>query len=182
MRLSLVALVLLPVSLFAAGSNRYQYRPKDASANPTWKVPQFILADTEADLPSLNVAEGDLAYTKDSDKVWKRTSTTWVEVVSAGGGGGSTNAVETTVDFGAEGSTVARAVVTGQSWVTGTSKIVCAPTLLGTADRAEGAEDSIIEGLSVSFHSRVAGVGFTVLAAARQGRVYGRFAIHCTGS
>lgn len=353
--LSRACVVLLALPLLGAGANRYYYRTKDATANPTAKVPQFIVADTEADLPSTDVREGDVGYAKDTDSFWNRTESAWVAVAGGGGGapttatyitqtpnaglsaeqalsvlgsglvlnangtgvlsifggtsctnqfprsldasgaatcatvgdadisalatskltgsvtdaqvpdtisltsltqvatrqisdttgtlavsrggtggspasddqvlvsdsssaatwrlvpdcdnattskllydqatnawscgtdqtgggGGSANVVEVEVDFGAAGNTNAAVVVTGQAWVTATSKIVCAPTLLGTADRAEGAEDAIIEGVTASFHTRVVGTGFTVAAAARQGRFYGRIAIHCHGA
>lgn len=86
----LLVLLILTSSPAFAGANRYQYRPKDSSANPTWKIPQFIIADAEADLPTGGtVSEGDIAYTKDTDKVWKRTDSAWAEVAGSGGGGGA---------------------------------------------------------------------------------------------
>lgn len=103
-------------------------------------------------------------------------------LTSSGGGAGSANVVEVEVDFGSGGDTSTSTVVTGQAWVGATSVIVCAPTLLATADRAEGAEDAIIEGLTVAVHSRVAATGFTVAAGLQQGKAYGKFKVHCTGA
>jgi hypothetical protein len=97
-----------------------------------------------------------------------------------GGGGGGGNSVEVTLDF-STGAEIASVVVTGQAWVTAGSEIVCSPTMMATADRAEGAEDAVIEGLVVSAHSRSAGVGFTLTGAPRFGNAYGRFAVHCIG-
>lgn len=98
--------------------------------------------------------------------------------VTAGGG---VNVVEVEVDFGAtESDDVASTVVTGQAWVSAGSKIVCAPTMLATSSRDEGAEDAVVEGLVVAVHSRVAGTGFTVTAAATHGTT-GIYKIHCTG-
>ena len=88
--------------------------------------------------------------------------------------------VEVILDFAA-GAEIASTVVTGQTWVGGGSEIVCAPTMISTTDRDEGAEDAVIEGLVVSAHSRVAGTGFTVTGAPRFGNAYGKFAIHCIG-
>jgi len=95
---------------------------------------------------------------------------------------GSGNFVESEVDFGTSGNTNVSLVVTGQAWVTSSSKIICSPTMLSTTSRAEGAEDAIIEGLTVAVHSRVAGTGYTLAAAVKEGRAYGKFKVHCTGS
>lgn len=96
------------------------------------------------------------------------------------GGGGSGNFVEVDIDFGA-GAPLATAVVTGQTWVSGSTRIVCAPTMVATSTRAEGEDDAVAERLVVATHSRVAGVGFTVVAAPSKGLAYGVFKVHCTG-
>jgi len=98
------------------------------------------------------------------------------------GGSGSVNVVEVEVDFGATGNDTASTVVTGQAWVTGTSKIVCSPTMLSTADRAEGAEDVLLEGIEVAIHTRVAATGFTLTAHAPVRLAFGKFLFHCTGA
>jgi len=100
----------------------------------------------------------------------------------AGGGGGGGNFVEAEVDFGAAGNTTASVVVTGQAWVSATSNIVCAPTMFSTADRDDGDEDALIEGLTIAVHTRVASTGFTVMAHPENGVSYGKFKVHCTGS
>ena len=100
----------------------------------------------------------------------------------AGGGAGSANVVAVTIDFGV-GSTTALTVVTGQAWVTGTSVIVCSPTLMITADRiTEGQEDALIEVLTVTPYARVVGTGFTVAAHPAHGWAFHKFLIHCTGA
>lgn len=91
------------------------------------------------------------------------------------------NSVEALIDFGASGDTNASVTLTGQTWVTATSKIVCGISSAATGDRAEGAEDAVIEEIVVSWHSRVVGTGFTVTAAAANGRAIGKFYVHCIG-
>lgn len=86
------------------------------------------------------------------------------------------------MDFTASGAAQVNQVVTGQAWVSGTSKIVCTTTMLATSTRAEGAEDPIIEDLTIGVHSRVAGTGFTVYAAPAMGKAYGVFKVHCVGA
>lgn len=95
--------------------------------------------------------------------------------------GTSLAGAEVEVDFGAAGNTNASTVVVGQTWVTALSQIACAPTLVATADRAEGAEDAIVEGLTVAIHSRVVGTGWTVSAAVLNGVAFGKFRVHCVG-
>lgn len=102
--------------------------------------------------------------------------------ITVTGGVGSANTASATVDFGSTGQTNASVVVTGQAWVTITSIIVCAPTLLAGTSRTEGQEDAVIEGLTVSISTRVAATGFTVDAAIREGTAIGTFVIHCTGA
>jgi hypothetical protein len=98
----------------------------------------------------------------------------------SGGGAGSSNFVEVDVSFGS-GDELVTTVVTGQTWVTASSRIVCSPTMLATATRLEAEEDAVAEGLVVAAHSRVAGVGFSLTVAPRIGASYGTFKIHCTG-
>lgn len=66
---------------------RFLWRLKDlGGASATTQRANYWLCDTEAEQPA-TAYEGDLCYTKDSDKLWKRTASTWVEV------GGSTGSV-----------------------------------------------------------------------------------------
>lgn len=81
------------------------------------------------------------------------------------GGAGAASFVAVDVDFGA-GDTTASATVTGQTWVTSTSRISCTPTLHATSSRGEGEEDALIEGLTAAIHTRVNAVGFTLTVAA----------------
>jgi hypothetical protein len=99
------------------------------------------------------------------------------------GGGGAGNFVAVSVDFGS-GATVARTVVTGQAWVTATSVILCAPTLIQTDAnlRTEGAEDAVIEGLTGAISTRVVGTGFTLSVSPKVGTAAHQFIFHCTGA
>lgn len=66
------------------------------------------------------------------------------------------------VDFGAALSTDARVTVTGQAWVTATSRILVAPAGVATADH--GAEDAVIEEIQAVAYNLIPGVGFDVVA------------------
>lgn len=89
MRRALLLLLLLALPAQAAV---FRYTFVAPGRFPSTPVPQFIVADTEAELPTNDVREGDIAYTKDTDKVWKRTAAAWEEVGAGGGGGAPTNA------------------------------------------------------------------------------------------
>lgn len=112
---------------------------------------------------------------------WNTVTKSWECQLDVTGLGGSANVVSLEVDFGAAGATTAAVTVTGQTWVTASSMIVCAPTAFATADRADGAEDAAIEGLVATPYARVAATGFSVQVGARIGRALGRYLIHCTG-
>lgn len=99
----------------------------------------------------------------------------------SGGGGAGTNVVNVTLSFGVGGSDTASTIVTGQTWVTSSSVIVCAPTMLAASGRSEGAEDAIVEQLSVAVSNRSAGVGFTVKGAVPVGKAFGDFVVQCVG-
>lgn len=99
-------------------------------------------------------------------------------VVNSGAG----NFVATEVDFGAHpGNYHTNKVVTGQTWVTSNSTIVCNVTDFATADRADGSEEAAIENLTIAVRNRVASTGFTIDASVPRGRAQGKFAVHCTG-
>ena len=83
--------------------------------------------------------------------------------------GGSGNACTCTVDFGTD-DTDASVVVTGQSWVTASSVIVC--SVLG--------EDARIQSITANVDTLVNGVGFTVHAHAPEG-ASGTFTVNCIG-
>lgn len=141
---------------------------------------------TNGQIPKYNSANGDVEWATDS------------------GGGGGGNTVEATVDFAVTGSTSCTAaavpfpcctgsgtgtcgafdasiVVTGQAWVTGTSKIVCNPTMMSTADRPDGNDDALLDQLTTGTYARVAGTGFTIKAHAPM-RAFGKFLIQCMGA
>jgi len=111
---------------------------------------------------------------------YDNTSNTFSCLTDAGAGA-ATNTVAATVDFGATGDTESALLTVAASWVTGASVIVCSPTMLATADRTEGEEDGIAEGLTLGIVNRVAGVSFDLQAHAAEGDATGRFLVHCMG-
>lgn len=61
---------------------------------------KYYLCDTEAELPSASV-EGELAYTKDTNKMWSSTSSgVWVELSGGGGSGTPSDTVSGETSFG----------------------------------------------------------------------------------
>lgn len=92
----------------------------------------------------------------------------------SGGGGG--NAVEASLVM--DGAGLYSVAVTGQAWVTSTSKIVCAP--LGTTADGLTPEAVAAAGLTVSVSDRSAGAGFTVRVMSPHG-LAGTVRIHCLG-
>ena len=88
---------------------------------------------------------------------------------------GSGNSGSATLAFGATGSTSAVVTVTGQAWVTGTSKIVAM-----VLDDAR-AEDAVIESLNLSIANRVVGTGFDIYGAPQIGDAVGDFSVAFVG-
>jgi hypothetical protein len=99
---------------------------------------------------------------------------------AAAAGGGGVNKVQATVDFGFttgnEGD-VATVTVTA-TWVTATSIIVCAPAGIATTDHDP--EDYVIEGITAYPINIVAGVGFDIIAGARE-NTFGTYVINAVG-
>lgn len=79
-----------------------------------------------------------------------------------GGGGGGGNAAELAIDLGTGGAggLIFAAIVTGQSWVTSSSVIVCNP-FATTAD-GKTVEEIVAANLQAVVSNRVAGTGFTL--------------------
>ena len=93
----------------------------------------------------------------------------------------SSNSVVVTVNFenlSSDESYSASATLTGQSWVTSSSKIVCSVFGVATADHDP--DDYILEGVYAFATNIVNGVGFDVIALAPNG-TFGRYIIHCIG-
>lgn len=94
---------------------------------------------------------------------------------------GSGNFLQVEVDFGFSAGNegdIARFTVTGQSWVTVSSVILCNP--FGGATPDHSPDDAIVEGLVAYAENIVAGVGFDVVAYAPQ-NTWGRYLINVTG-
>src|SRR5271156_3037743 len=85
--------------------------------------------------------------------------------------------VQATVDFGTDGST-ATTTVTGQTWVTSGSVILCNPFGGTTSDH--GPEDALVEGLVAYASNLVPGVGFDVQVYAPQ-NTFGQYLVNATG-
>lgn len=87
-----------------------------------------------------------------------------------GTSGGSGNGCTATIDFGSGESGDTSVVVTGQTWVTPSSVIVC--NVLG--------EDARIQSITADVDTLVNGVGFTVRAHAPNG-ASGTYTVNCVG-
>lgn len=105
-----------------------------------------------------------------------QTGSTWT--LTGSGGGGSTSAVEVTVDFTSSGYPVLSTTLTGLAWVTGTSKIVCQP--FATSADGQTVETYQVADISAIPANRVNGVGFDLLARNPNGAT-GTFRFHCFG-
>lgn len=93
--------------------------------------------------------------------------------------GGSGNAVEVTVTMPSDGSGWAQTVVTGQTWVTSTSKIACQPFNDGGDSNNTDEVYSLAE-FATTTSTRVVSTGFTLTARSSSG-VTGTFKFHCLG-
>lgn len=137
---------------------------------------QFARALNDNAAPTCaGVAPTDLTATgTPSATTYLRGDNTWATPA-----GGSGNAVEVTVTMPADGSGWAQTVVTGQTWVTSTSKIVCQPFNDGGDSNNTDEVYSLAE-FAESVSTRVAGTGFTLTARSPNG-VTGTFKFHCLG-
>ena len=82
-RLKFLPLLLLLAAPADAAILRYAYRAHDSSADPSARIPQLIVADTEAECPSTDVGDGDLCYAKDTDDLQYRTNGAWADLTDA---------------------------------------------------------------------------------------------------
>lgn len=240
MKKMLLLLLLLAPNVEAAGAvYYYNWRVLDSSDDPTRAIPQHIVADAEADLPTSGVVSGSTAFALDTLALYAFDGAAWNSVAGAGGphdllsaahsdtsaaavgigylirgdnggnrwealiptvdgdvltlvGGvpdwvtptsGSTNTAEVEVDFGSyPGSSIITQTVTGVTWVTSTSIITCGLTMMATSTRSEGAEDPIIEQMTIAVHSRNDFADtFQVTMAPAMGNALGKYLIHCIG-
>jgi len=85
------------------------------------------------------------------------------------------------VDFGPTDSDLAQTTVTGQTWVTANSIIVCGPAAIQSPDHSP--EEYALEGIVAYATNLVPGVGFDVIAKAcgDSGTTYGKYYINATG-
>jgi hypothetical protein len=94
------------------------------------------------------------------------------------GGGGSVNAVEQSISI-SEGSGFFSQTVTGQTWVSATSKIVCSS--FGTTADGLTPEVIAISGITISVSDIIAGTGFNLNVFSPYG-IEGTVRIYCIGS
>lgn len=136
---------------------------------------------TTADLAPSSVGESELGVTcAGLDQVRRNAADNAFECFTPSAG--SSNFVEVELDFGVfPGSNKATEVVTGQAWVLSTSIINCQVTMFASADRADGAEDPIIEEFWLGVSARVAATGFTVTGRPSLGKAVGKYTVHCIG-
>lgn len=92
---------------------------------------------------------------------------------------GSGNAVEVAVTMPSDGSGWAQTVVTGQTWVGASSKILCQPFNDG-GDSNNTDEVYSLAAFATTVSTRVVGTGFTLTAMSLFG-VTGTFKFHCVG-
>lgn len=153
-------------------------------ASPVETRADSFVPSTAIDLQDEGVSQGQVKKLNCSGAgiTCSRSGVVGTLTVPGGGGPGGGNYVDVVVNFGATGKTVAKTVVTGQAWVGLSSQILCVPSMMATADRTDGMEDALIEGLTITAYARVAGTGFTVAANPRSGKAYGKFLIQCTGA
>jgi hypothetical protein len=119
-----------------AGILRYTYRAKDSSADPTARIPQVIVADTEAECPSSDVGDGDLCYGKDTDALLVRAAASWTAL----GGGSVTLAGD--VDGASGSNDLDESAVEGElEGVLDLADLQGSLTLAGDVDGAHGATD-----------------------------------------
>lgn len=95
--------------------------------------------------------------------------------ISGGAGGGNAVAVDVTLTYN---STLTTTTVTGQAWVTGTSKIVCQP--FAVANGLVTLNDFFAAELSGIASNRVVGTGFDLTVRNPNG-ADGIFQFHCIG-
>ena len=88
------------------------------------------------------------------------------------------NTLQTEVDFGASETDIATLTVTGQTWVTSTSRILANVAAESTTDH--DAEDGILEGLTAYVSNLVAGTGFDISVRATN-NTWGKYKVNVVG-
>lgn len=144
-----------------------------AGTSCTNQFPRSLNASGAATCNSIAIADHSATGTP-SATTFYRGDNTWATPAS-----GSGNAVEVTITMPSDASGWAQTVVTGQTWVTGTSKIVCQPFNDG-GDANNTDEVYSVAEFSTTVSTRVVGTGFTLTAMSPRG-VSGTFKFHCLG-
>ena len=96
-----------------------------------------------------------------------------------GGGGGSANVVEVSVDLGISKGLIFSVTVTGQAWVTATSSIACTP--LGVTTDGQTVETVVASGVQAIVSNRVVATGFNLNVYSPHGAT-GTYRFGCTGA
>lgn len=137
-------------------------------------LPSVLTTTQETTLTGVAVADGMLHYNSTLKAHRFRENGAWLNLPQTG---------SAQVDFGfasAEEGDTATATVTGQAWVSATSKIL-ASVLADAATADHDPDDAAIEEIQVTAQNIVAGTGFDLVAYAPEG-TWGRYSAQWVGA
>jgi hypothetical protein len=138
------------------------------------KLDDLAAPDDNTDLNASTSAHGLLRKLDGNTANFLRGDGAWAAPPAGSGGG---NFVE--VALALDGQLIYTTTVTGQAWVTSTSKIVC--SLFAVANGGTTEEMVMASGVNVGVKARVDGVGFDVWAYNPHG-FSGTITVHCVGA
>lgn len=193
------------LSLFAAvaitGTNQTMTSPdgitwtgRPAAANLNWRMIAwspalrlFLAVGSSGVRQLMSSPDGKTWTSRDGTDPSNPVDQPWVNVawspalnlfVVVGGAAATENQIMTSAILPVRGL-VYKATVTGQAWVTATSKILCEP--FGTTADGQTIETYAAAALKITAANRVAGVGFDVWVRNERGAT-GTFRFHCSGA